>query len=329
MTNVLVTGGAGYIGSNMVHFLMKMQNITVVILDNLSTGFKDSLHPKVKFYEGDIQDNALVKSIIKEHNIDSVIHFAASIRADESVIDPYKYYHNNTCNTLEFLKSCAEMKNNIKHFIFSSTAAVYGNSRPNFAIDELVPCSPISPYGFSKFMSEQILKDFSSVYGFKYSILRYFNVAGADLEEKLGQRSKDSKNLIRISSDAALNKRPRMIINGNDYPTKDGTCIRDFIHVKDLVTAHWCALNYLKNGGQDEVFNLGYGQETTVKEVVSCMKKISGNDFKVEYGPRRDGDIYYSLANCDKAKKVLNWIPQFNTLEEICKSSFEWEKLNG
>lgn len=321
---IIITGGAGYIGSHCVKRLGEL-GYEILTIDNLSSGNRWAvLYGKLEVV--DLADTSRIEQIIKDFRPDAVIHFAASIVVPESVQNPAKYYKNNTENTLNLLKILVE--NNIDKFIFSSTAAVYG-------IPEIVPVSensqliPINPYGRSKMMSEMILKDFSLAYGLRYISLRYFNVAGADGSGRLGQRRKDATHLITVAVKTALGKRPYLEIYGTDYPTKDGTCIRDYIHVDDLADAHILVLDYLLQGGNSEIFNCGYGHGYSVKEVVEATKKVTGVDFKVIEADRRDGDPPELVAESTKLKSTLGWQPRYDDLHYIIKTAYEWEKRYG
>lgn len=321
--NVLVTGGAGYIGSHTTYQLIEAGH-KVTIIDNLSTGHKWAVHPEAKFIHDDLENSDLVSKTLTENKIQAVIHFAAFTDVLESISQPIKYYKNNVKNTLELLQQCQML--NLKHFIFSSSAAVYGNSK-SIPINETEMTNPISPYGRTKEMVEKILQDMSVANkNFKYIALRYFNVAGARSDLKLGQSTPKATQLIKVAAEVAAGKRKSISIFGNDYPTKDGTCIRDFIHVEDLATAHVEALNYLAQGGDSQILNCGYGQGFSVKQVVDTMKKVSGNNFEVLQMPRRDGDIETSIADNKKIKNILKWNPKFNDLNIICKSAYEWEE---
>lgn len=319
---VLVTGGAGYIGSHMVLELLDAGE-TVVVLDNLSTGFWWAVPPEVTFVEGDMGDEALVSKVIAEHSIESIVHFAAKIVVPESVSDPLGYYLNNTAKTRSVL-ACA-VKGSVKNFIFSSTAAVYGEvgSEPVSENDYL---NPVSPYGRSKLMTEWMLQDTSKAHGLNYVILRYFNVAGADPRGRSGQSSPNATHLIKVACQAALGDRPGLEIFGTDYPTPDGTCLRDYIHVSDLARAHMDALAYLRAGGQSDVFNCGYGKGYSVKDIVAVVKRVSGVDFAVKLSPRRAGDPAAIIAKADKIRSTLRWQPRYNDVDTIVERAFSWEK---
>ena len=319
---VLVTGGAGYIGSHMVLELLDAGE-KVVVLDNLSTGFWWAIPPEVTFVEGDMGDEDLVSQTISDHDIQSIVHFAAKIVVPESVSDPLGYYLNNTAKTRSVL-ACA-VKGGVKNFIFSSTAAVYGEvgSEPVSENDYL---NPVSPYGRSKLMTEWMLQDTSKAHGLNYVILRYFNVAGADPRGRSGQSSPNATHLIKVACQAALGDRPGLEIFGTDYPTPDGTCLRDYIHVSDLARAHMDALAYLRAGGPSDVFNCGYGKGYSVKDIVAVVKRVSGVDFSVRLSPRRAGDPAAIIAKADKIRSALRWQPQYNNVDTIVERAFSWEK---
>jgi UDP-glucose 4-epimerase len=320
--SVLVTGGAGYIGSHMVLELLEAGE-TVIVLDNLSTGFWWAVPSNVTLVKGDMGDEALLSKTIADHNITSIIHFAAKIVVPESVADPLSYYLNNTAKTRQVLE-CA-VKGGVKNFIFSSTAAVYGDvsSDPVAEDNEL---NPVSPYGRSKLMTEWMLQDTAFAHGLNYVILRYFNVAGADPKGRVGQSTPNATHLIKVACQAALGDRPALDIFGTDYPTPDGTCLRDYIHVCDLAKAHMDALRYLRAGGKSDVFNCGYGNGLSVQEIANVVKKVSKVDFKVNLSPRRAGDPPAIIAKADKIRKVLSWKPQYDNVETIVQAALAWEK---
>lgn len=319
---VLVTGGAGYIGGHMVLGLHDAGE-KVVVLDNLSTGYAWAVPAGVELVVGDMGDAALVSQIIETRGIDAIAHFGAKIIVPESVTDPLGYYLNNAVNARTLIE-CA-VKGGVKNFIFSSTAAVYGETA-NEPVTETTPLNPISPYGRSKLMVEWMLEDVSRAYDFRYVALRYFNVAGADPKGRLGQTSKVATHLIKIGAQAALGRRSGLTIYGEDYPTRDGTCERDYIQVTDLADAHLDALRYLRGGGASTVCNCGYGHGSTVKEVVDVVKKVSGVDFKVEIGPRRAGDPAVIVAKADRAREILGWRPKRDNLEDIVAQAIDWER---
>ncbi len=327
---ILVTGGAGYIGSHVVKQLLENTEHNVTIIDNLSTGLirtvdtlKTISADRLKFLHSDLKNFSEIEGIIKSHKFDAIIHFAASIVVPESVENPLKYYLNNTVNTTNLINLA--VKYGINRFIFSSTAAVYGEPE-EIPVRETTPTKPINPYGMSKLMSETVLQDSAAAYkDFTYIILRYFNVAGADTKIRIGQSFPNATHLIKVAAETAVGKRDKMYIFGEDYPTKDGTCIRDYIHVDDLADAHLKALEYLEKNSSD-IFNCGYGYGYSVKEVIDTMKKVSGIDFKVEKAGRRAGDPATLIADNTKIKDVMKWSPKYNDLELICKTALEWEK---
>ena len=319
---ILVTGGAGYIGSHTTNALIE-SGFEVVIVDDLSTGFEQLIHPKAKFYRASVLDTAAIKNLMLNENIAGVIHFAAKIIVPESIERPLEYYLNNTMGVLSMLEACKA--SNVKNFVFSSTAAVYGNASMEL-IKETTPVAPINPYGHSKLFSEQIIRDSNIEFGLESVILRYFNVAGASESLRFGQLSKKATHLIKIASEAACSKRESMSITGTDYPTPDGTGVRDYIHVEDLADIHVLALKYLLSRGKSELFNCGYGHGSSVKEVIDTVRKVSGNNFKAFEAPRRLGDAAQLVADSSKLRKTLNWIPKRDNLELICKSAYLFEK---
>ena len=322
---ILVTGGAGYIGSHMVHALRDADE-RVVVLDNLSTGFKWAVATGVPLVVGDTGDQALVARIIAEHAIDAIIHFAASIVVPDSVSDPLGYYRNNTVNSRALIE-CA-VKGGVKHFIFSSTAAVYGNPA-KVPIAEDDPTAPMSPYGSSKLMTEIMLRDAGAAHGLDAVILRYFNVAGADPQMRAGQSTKGATHLIKVAVETALGKRAGMEVYGTDYDTPDGTCIRDYIHVRDLVEAHRDALAYLRQGGALVTLNCGYGHGFSVLQVIDAVKRASGVDFRVDLAGPRPGDPAQIVAKSDRARELLGWQPQFDDLATIVGHALAWERKLG
>ncbi len=319
---VLVTGGAGYIGSHMVYALTD-RGEDVVVLDNLSTGFDWAVSPKARLVVGDIGDMDLVSRLIREHGIDAIINFAGSIIVPESVENPLKYYRNNTANTRNLIECAVE--GGVPHFIFSSTAAVYGIPETNPAFED-ARLDPINPYGRSKLMTEWMLEDVSKAYPLNYVALRYFNVAGADPLGRTGQSTPDATHLIKVACQTALGQREKMYVFGTDYDTPDGTCIRDYIHVTDLIAAHVDALDYLRRGGESAIFNCGYGRGFSVLEVIDAVKKVAGHDFPVETTGRRAGDPPALVAGAEKVRKVLGWKPEHDDLEEIVASAYAWER---
>ena len=319
---VLVTGGAGYIGGHMVLALLDAGE-EVAVLDDLSTGFRWAVPAAAKLIVGDIGDSALVNDILAEHKIDAIAHFAARIVVPESVADPLGYYLNNTAKARTFLE-CA-VRGKIKHFIFSSTAAVYGEPAVS-PIEETVPLAPINPYGRSKLMSEWMLEDAAKAHGLKFAILRYFNVAGADPKGRLGQSTPNATHIIKVAVQAALGLRPHLEVFGIDYPTRDGTCIRDYIQVSDLVVAHLMALDHLRKGGESFICNCGYGRGVSVLEVVNAVKQVSGADFKVRIAGRRPGDPASLVADTTRIKAVLGWTPKYDDLATIVGQALDWER---
>ncbi len=320
--SILVTGGAGYIGSHMVHALLESGEC-VVVLDNLSTGFKWAIPAGVDLVVGETGDDALVSRLIKERGISAIIHFAASIVVPDSVSDPLGYYRNNTVNSRALIE-CA-VRGGVKQFIFSSTAAVYGNPA-HVPISEDDAVAPMSPYGSSKLMTEIMLRDAAFAHGLDYVILRYFNVAGADPKLRAGQSTKGATHLIKVAVETALGKRSRMNVFGSDYPTPDGTCIRDYIHVADLVRAHCDALAYLRAGGKSATLNCGYGHGFSVLEVIDTVKRVAGIDFAVEHADPRPGDPAQIVAQSDRARELLGWRPQFDDLATIVAHALAWER---
>lgn len=319
---VLVTGGCGYIGSHVVRQLSE-QGVHCIVLDDLSSGFSDSLLHGETLYNANFGDEATLDRIFSHHRISTILHFAAFISVPESVAQPLRYYANNTVNTVTLLR--AAVRHKIPRFVFSSTAAVYGNPQV-VPVTEESPIQPESPYGQSKAMSEQILRDTAAASGMKYVILRYFNVAGADPEARIGQRTPEATHLIKVACQTATGQRTSMAIYGEDYPTRDGTCIRDYIHVEDLASAHLKALAYLEAGGESTTLNCGYSHGFTVKEVIAAVREVSGHDFSVTKAPRRPGDVVQVVAASDKVRQVLGWTPRFDDLKTIVAHAWTWEK---
>lgn len=320
---ILVTGGAGYIGSHFVHLMHDLGGRAVVI-DNMSTGRHAAIPSQVPLVVGDVGDQALVADTIRKYAIKSIVHFAASIIVPESVAKPLSYYYNNTSNARALIE--AAVSNGVNRFIFSSTAAVYGNPKSNPVSEEELP-SPMSPYGTSKLMTELILRDVAVAHDFRYVVLRYFNVAGADPQMRTGQTTKDATHLIKVAVRAALRLRGGMDVFGDDYPTPDGTCVRDYIHVMDLAAAHANALEYLARGGDNVTLNCGYGRGHSVLEVIDAVKRVSESDFPVQIRERRPGDPASIVAEAAKIRRVLGWNPVLDDLDEIVRHSLTWEKL--
>ena len=317
---ILIVGGAGYIGSHMVKQLAQSGH-KVVTLDNLSYGYRDAVKYG-EFIEGDLGDRSLLDSIFKSGDIDAVMHFAGFIQVGESVIKPSMYYHNNVVNTITLLD--AMLRHEIKNFIFSSTAAIFGE--PEYTpIDEKHIKQPINPYGHSKLMIEQVLDDYDSAYGLRSTCLRYFNAAGADPDGELGERHVPETHLIPLILQAASGRRSDIKVFGDDYPTDDGTCVRDYIHINDLCEAHSLALHRMIENDKSARYNLGNGKGFSVKQVIDVAKQVSGNEFTVTIEPRRAGDPVVLVADAELAKKELNWQPTFAQLEDIVKTAWDWE----
>jgi len=319
---VLVTGGAGYIGSHMVHALADAGE-PVVVVDDLSTGFRSALPATVPLFVGDVGDQHLVASIIGEHKVNAIIHFAGSIVVPDSLRDPLGYYRNNTVNTRALIE-CA-VSGGVKHFIFSSTAAVYGNPAV-LPVREDAATRPMSPYGTSKLMSEIMLHDVAAAHDFRYVILRYFNVAGADPKGRTGQSTPAATHLIKVGVETALGLRSKLDVYGTDYPTPDGTCIRDYIHVSDLAQAHSIALAHLRRGGPAMTFNCGYGHGYSVLDVIGAIERVIGRKLPVRMVGRRPGDPVNLVADVGRIHSTLEWKPQLNNLDTIVSHALAWER---
>ena len=319
---VLVTGGAGYIGSHMVLALVDAGHEEVVVLDDLSTGYDWALPPEVRLVVGDVADQALVTETILRHRIDAVAHFAAKIVVPESVADPLGYYLANTVKTRALIETAA--RTNVRHFIFSSTAAVYGEPEV-VPVPETLATNPINPYGRSKLMSEWMLADAAAAHGFTYGVLRYFNVAGADPRGRSGQSMPAATHLIKVATQAALGQRTHLEVYGTDYPTRDGSCLRDYIQVSDLADAHMVVLDHLRGGGASLTLNCGYGRGYSVLEVVEVVKRISGRDFEVRLSPRRPGDPAQIIAGAERIRNELGWTPKHDDLDAIVAQALAWE----
>jgi UDP-glucose 4-epimerase len=319
---VLVTGGAGYIGSHTVLALAEAGE-DVVVIDDLSTGFSAYLPEGVPLFIGDAGDENLLEGVIAQHNIESIIHFAGSVVVPESMRDPLGYYRNNFMTARNLLN--VAVKRGINRFIFSSTAAVYGNP-DQVPVPEHAPTRPLSPYGSSKLMTEIMLHDVASAYGMQYVVLRYFNVAGADPQARIGLATVGATHLLKIAVEAATGQRAKIDVFGTDYPTPDGSCIRDFIHVTDLSQAHRSALAYLRRGGASTTLNCGYGRGYSVLETIDAVRRVSGRSFAVQYAPRRPGDIMTMVADASRIRGVLDWKPQYENLETIAAHALAWEE---
>ncbi len=323
MTTVLVTGGAGYIGSHAVLALLGAGH-SPVVLDDLSTGFPEAVPEGVPLEHGDVADRALVAGVLQRHGVGAVMHFAGSIIVPESVTDPAKYYRNNTAASLSLVEACLDA--GVGPFVFSSTAAVYG-APERAPIAEGDPTVPINPYGASKLMVERMLFDTARAHPtFRPVALRYFNVAGADPEGRAGQRTRNATHLVQLAVETALGRRPVLEIFGEDYPTRDGTCERDYVHVSDLAAAHVAALAYLEAGGAPEAMNCGYGRGMTVKEVIGCLERVLGRPVEQRVAERRAGDPPILISDPSKLKRLLDWTPAHADIDEILTSALNWQR---
>jgi UDP-glucose 4-epimerase len=320
-TSVLVTGGAGYIGSHTVLQLVA-RGERVVVLDDLSTGFRQAVRD-VPLVVGNVGDRALVDSLLAEHGVDTIIHFAAHTIVPESVANPLKYYGNNTCATRSLLDAASHA--GVRNFVFSSTAAVYGTPASGLASEDSAT-APINAYGTSKLMSEWMLRDLCAVTPMRHVILRYFNVAGSDPQGRIGQSTRKATLLVKVACEAAVGKRAHLSVFGTDYPTPDGTGVRDYIHVEDLATAHLKALDYLRDGGGSLIANCGYGHGYSVREVLRSVEKIAGINLDIREEPRRAGDPPTLVAKCDRVRQALGWTPRLDDIDTIVRTSLEWEK---
>ena len=318
---ILVTGGAGYIGSHVV-LQLRARGERVVVLDDLSRGFRQAVLD-TPLVVGQVGDRDTVLEVLREHGVDTVMHFAAYTIVPESVQEPLKYYGNNTCSTRSLLQCCLET--GVKHFVFSSTAAVYGIPADGLAA-ESSPTAPINPYGTSKLMSEWMLRDVSAASSLEHVALRYFNVAGSDTQCRVGQATPKATLLVKVACEAAVGKRPHVSIFGTDYPTPDGTGVRDYIHVEDLATAHLNALDYLRGGGASTVLNVGYGHGYSVREVLESVERVTGAPLRVVEEPRRAGDPPALVARADRVRQELGWQPRLDDLDTIVRTSLAWEK---
>jgi UDP-glucose 4-epimerase len=321
LMTVLVTGGAGYIGSHMVLALAEAGE-SVVVIDNLSTGFSAHLPEGVPLFIGDAADENLVEGVIAAHGVESIVHFAGSVVVPESMRDPLAYYRNNTMTTRSLLNTA--VKAGVNRFVFSSTAAVYGNP-DRIPVSEDAPTRPLSPYGSSKLMTEIMLHDVAAAHGMNYVVLRYFNVAGADPLARIGLATVGATHLLKIAVEAATGQRAKIDVFGTDYPTPDGSCVRDFIHVSDLAQAHRAALSYLRDGGQSTTLNCGYGRGYSVLETIEAVRRVSGRNFAVQTAPRRPGDIMTMIADTSRIATTLDWTPQYADLDTIAAHALAWE----
>ena len=320
--NILVTGGAGYIGSHVCYLLIE-QGYKVTCIDSLITGNKELLPKQVKLEVFDIAEKEKVTKLIKNNNFDLVMHFAGLIRVDESVKQPVRYNDFNYLKAKIFLETC--YKNGLKKIIFSSTASVYGNPKTQ-KVKETDPTNPLNPYASSKLELENFIRETSENYNIKYIILRYFNVAGADEKLRTGLISKISSHLIKVACEVVVGKIDKLIINGDDYNTPDGTAIRDYIHISDLAEIHLISANYLINGGESNLFNCGYGNGFSIKDVINEFNKIINKNLKTIIGPRRPGDSEMIVSNVEKFTEYFSWKPKYNNLNYIVKTAIEWEK---
>lgn len=320
-SGILVTGGAGYIGSHVV-LQLRARGEHVVVLDDLSRGFRQAVLD-APLVVGAVGDRDTVLKVLKEHQIDTVMHFAAYTIVPESVSEPLKYYGNNTCSTRALLGCCLEA--GVKHFVFSSTAAVYGIPAGGVAAEN-TPTAPINPYGTSKLVSEWMLRDVSAVAPLKHVALRYFNVAGSDSQGRIGQATPKATLLVKVACEHAVGKRPEVAIYGSDYDTPDGTGVRDYIHVEDLATAHLDALAYLRGGGGSTVLNVGYGHGYSVREVLKSVERVSGRALHIREVPRRAGDPPALVAQADRIRRELGWTPRLDDLDTIVSTALSWEK---
>lgn len=323
---ILVTGGAGYIGSHMC-WLLADAEVDFVVIDDLSTGVRANVPGVAKFYEGDVGDEALLDEVMTTHDIDAVVHFAGSIIVPESVENPLKYYENNTAKSRNLIAAC--VRNGVQRFIFSSTAAVYGIPENN-PTNEDTPPNCLSPYATSKLMTEFMLRDTAAAHDFSYVALRYFNVGGADPELRTGQSAPNATHLLKLAYQTVLGEREKLFVTGDDYPTRDGTGVRDYIHVSDLVDAHGSAIRYLQEGGESVVLNLGYGHGFSVLEVIEAVERVIGRPLPNERAPRRPGDPPEIVADSSKLRDLFGWEPKHDDLEKIIRTALAWEeKLLG
>jgi UDP-glucose 4-epimerase len=320
--SILVLGGAGYIGSHAVYQLIDQQH-KVAVIDNLQTGHRDAIHPDAEFYQGDIKDREFMRSVFQKENIEAIIHFAANSLVGESMIEPLKYFDNNVFGTQVVLEMMKEF--GVKHIVFSSTAATYGEPEV-VPITEEMPTLPTNTYGETKLAMEKMMKWCEKAYGIQFVSLRYFNVAGARSTGEIGEDHDPETHLIPVVLETALGKREAITIFGEDYDTKDGTCIRDYIHVEDLIAAHLLSLKYLQDGGTSNVFNLGSSKGFSVKEIVETARAVTGKEITVKMGERRAGDPSTLIASSDKAKSVLGWNPTKTSIHRIIEDAWNWHQ---
>lgn len=320
--SILVLGGAGYIGSHAVYQLID-QGFQVAVIDNLQTGHRDAVHPQAAFYEGDIRSREFMRSVFEKEQIEAILHFAANSLVGESVLEPLKYYDNNVYGTQIVLEMMKEF--DVKHIVFSSTAAVYGEQKV-VPITEEAETKPTNTYGETKLTMEKMMAWCEKAFGIKYAALRYFNVAGARQGGEIGEDHNPETHLIPVVLEAALGKRPAVMIFGDDYDTSDGTCVRDYIHVEDLIASHILALKFLQNGGESHCFNLGSSQGFSVKEIVETAKKVTGIDIPIQIGERRAGDPSTLIASSEKAKRLLGWNPTRTSIEQIITDAWNWHQ---
>ncbi|MDR6120460.1 UDP-glucose 4-epimerase [Bacillus sp. SLBN-46] len=320
--SILVLGGAGYVGSHAVYQL-KDQGFEVVVVDNLQTGHRDAIHPQARFYEGDIRNRAFLRSVFEKENIEAILHFAANSLVGESMTEPLKYFDNNVFGTQVVLEMMKEF--GVKYIVFSSTAAVYGEQKV-VPITEAAATNPTNTYGETKLAMEKMMAWCEKAFDFKYVSLRYFNVASARSDGQIGEDHNPETHLIPVVLEAGLGKREAVTIFGDDYDTADGTCVRDYIHVEDLIDAHILALRYLQKGGESNVFNLGSSQGFSVKEIVETAKEVTGIDIPVKMGDRRSGDPSTLIASSEKAKQVLGWNPSRTSIHEIIENAWNWHQ---
>ena len=320
--SVLVLGGAGYIGSHAVYQLAEKGN-KVIVVDNLQTGHEKAIHPQAIFYKGDIRDKTFMHDVFKKEEIEAVLHFAANSLVGESVEKPLEYFDNNVYGTQALLEVMTE--HHVKHIVFSSTAAVYGEPE-TVPITEEMPANPLNPYGETKLTMEKLMKWASKAHDLHYVSLRYFNVAGARETAEIGEDHRPETHLVPIILETALRQRPHITIFGDDYRTDDGTCIRDYVHIEDLINAHLLALEYLKKGGKSDIFNLGSSNGFSVKEMIETARKVTGDEIPAVIGERRAGDPAVLVASSEKAKQILGWKPEHTSINKIMKDAWNWHR---